>query len=270
MAIGGFRLLIAQDSAGAPAPGLVFHDRVSMGPFTLERWTQPGESVPEAFIKYRWYEHATVLMEGKPVLTLAAEDGSRYRIDEHSGTDINGDGIPDLIVEEYSGGAHCCSSTVIYAVRGTARPYFNVYTEHCSGQLEDLDRDGRMEFVTCDASFAYGYCVYADSPRPNVVYGYDPKKGTYVPDTPRFAKYLTGDIDAAVRAAEAEMKKPEEDRDSSTCVVLRPVLETIYRTGKFDGGLELLRRLYANESDYPEVQKSIVETIRASRHFAPR
>lgn len=127
-----------------------------------------------------------------------------------------------------------------------------------------------MEFVTCDAGFAYQYCVYSDSPRPNVVYGYDPNRGTYVPDTPRFARYLQGDIETDVQAAEAEMGKPEEDRDSATCVVLRPVLETIYRTGKFDGGLELLRRLYGNESDYPEVQKSIVETIKASQHFASR
>jgi hypothetical protein len=269
----GLEPLKAQDAATAPDPALVFHDRASMGPLVVERWIRPGETIPDAFIEARWYEHATVLMQGRPVLKLTASDGNRYRIDEHSGTDINGDGIPDLIVEEFSGGAHCCSSTTIYAMRGSAIPYFSVDTEHCSGRFEDHDRDGRMEFTTCDSSFAYDYCAYAYSPRPTVVYSYDPKKGTYVPDTPRFARYLKGDIAVEVRLAEAEMQKPEEDRSTeATCMVLSPVLETIYRTGELQSGLELLSRLYAGPQAWPyaELQKSIVDTIKASRHFAAR
>ena len=144
----GLKPLKAQDSATAPDPALVFHGRASMGPLVVERWIRPGETIPDAFIEAKVYEHATVLMQGRPLLKLTASDGNRYRIDEHSGTDINGDGIPDLIVHEFSGGAHCCSSTVIYAVRGSAIPYFRVYTEHCGGKLEDLDHDRRMEFTT--------------------------------------------------------------------------------------------------------------------------
>src|SRR5215471_18484906 len=112
-AVAGLEPLKAQDPDTAPAQGLVFHDRLTMGRLVIERWILPGENVPEPFIESRWYEHATVLMQGKPVLKVTASEGNRYRIDEHSGADINGDGIPDLVIEEYSGGAHCCSSTVI-------------------------------------------------------------------------------------------------------------------------------------------------------------
>ena len=269
IAIAAPESLVAQNQALAPAAGLVLHDKTHMGPFVFLRWTEPDETVPEWFIKDSWYEHVTVLLKGKPVLKLTGGGGVRYRIDEHSGTDINADGVPDLIVEKYTGGAHCCSSTVMYAVREMAKPYFSVETEHCSGRLKDLDRDSRLEFVTCDAAFAYTYCPYVDSPKPEVVYSYNATKGTFVPDTPRFARYLT-DINSEIQDVEAERRKPVEDRAFGACLVLRPVLDTIYRTGKFDAGLELLRRLYGTDDDFEEVKKSIVETIRASRHFAAR
>ena len=269
LATAGSQSLEAQNPGGAPASGLVAHDETRIGSFIVVRWTAPDETVPDAFIKNHWYEHVTILKQGKPVLKLTTTEGIRYRIDENSGTDINGDGIPDLIIEEYTGGAHCCSSTVIYAVTGLAKPYFKVDTEHCSGRLKDLDHDGRMEFITCDASFAYAYCPYADSPRPDVVYRYDLKQRTYVPDTPRFARYLT-DIVSEIQGAETEMRKPVEDRAFGACAVLQPVLDMIYRTGKFDAGLELFRRLYGNDDDFAEIQKSLIETIRASKHFAAR
>ena len=67
------------------------------------------------------------------------------------------------------------------------------------------------------------------------------------------------------------MQKPAADRNPSvTCMVLRPVLEAIYRTGKLDSGLELLRRLYANEGDHAQIQKSIADKVKVSPHFAAR
>ena len=82
-----------------------------------------------------------------------------------------------------------------------------------------------------------------------------------------FARYLS-DISSEIQDVEIKRRKPEEDRVSGACLVLRPVLDTIYRTRRFDAGLELLRRLYGTEDDFEDVQKSIVGTIRASKHFA--
>ena len=43
------------------------------------------------------------------------------------------------------------------------------------------------KFITCDDQWAYAYCSFADSPFPRVIYSYDPTRGMYLLDTPRFA-----------------------------------------------------------------------------------
>ena len=43
--------------------------------------------------------------------TLAA-----YTLADSTGTDVNGDGLPDVVVSAWSGGAHCCYSSGVYSV----------------------------------------------------------------------------------------------------------------------------------------------------------
>ena len=37
-----------------------------------------------------------------------------------TGSDVNGDGYPDVVVETFSGGAHCCFGTQVYSLRPDA------------------------------------------------------------------------------------------------------------------------------------------------------
>ena len=94
--------------------------------------------------------------------TLAA-----YTLADLTGTDVNGDGLPDLVVFAWSGGAHCCYSSGVYSVgEEDVKPVLALATGNCGpGEFEDLDGDGTREFVVCDDRFANMYCSFADSPR---------------------------------------------------------------------------------------------------------
>src|ERR1041385_6109485 len=134
-----------------------------------------------------------------------------FSIDEHSGTDVNHDGVVDLIRREYSGGAHCCTTVRLYSVTDAeARPYFSLKTGNCGVELRDLDGDGILELVTCYDAFAYQYWPYAASALPPVVYRYDPDRRTYSPDTPRYVAAFRAQLNRDLDYAREELAKPED------------------------------------------------------------
>jgi hypothetical protein len=82
--------------------------------------------------------------------------------------DIESDGEPDVLLDLFSGGAHCCSVTQIFRYDPGTQTY--VKTEHNWGdpsyKLVDLGKNGRYEFQTADDSFAYEFTDYAYSGLP--------------------------------------------------------------------------------------------------------
>jgi hypothetical protein len=82
--------------------------------------------------------------------------------------DLEGTGEPDVVLDLYSGGAHCCTVVQIFSFDTTANTYVN--TERVFGdpdaKVVDLRHDGRFEFLTADDSFAYRFTDFAASGLP--------------------------------------------------------------------------------------------------------
>jgi hypothetical protein len=82
--------------------------------------------------------------------------------------DLDASGEPEVVLDLYTGGAHCCSVEQVFSFSAATDRY--VRTERDFGdpgaRLEDLRRDGRLEFVTADDRFAYTFTDYAASGLP--------------------------------------------------------------------------------------------------------
>lgn len=82
--------------------------------------------------------------------------------------DLDHTGQPNVVLDLFTGGAHCCSVAQVF----TFDPGTNAYvkTEHNFGdpgeRIVDLNHDGHFEFVTADDAFAYAFTDFAASGLP--------------------------------------------------------------------------------------------------------
>jgi hypothetical protein len=74
--------------------------------------------------------------------------------------DLDGDGEPEVIVDAYTGGAHCCDLGFVYRFTGTT--YAASVHDFLDAGFAITDLGGPV-FVTADARFAYAFTDFADS-----------------------------------------------------------------------------------------------------------
>ena len=83
-------------------------------------------------------------------------------------TDVQNDGAADVLLNLYSGGAHCCSIAEVFSPRAAPGGRYVLAAAHDFGdpgyRLRTLG--GRESFVTGDDSFAYAFTDYAASGLP--------------------------------------------------------------------------------------------------------
>jgi len=76
-----------------------------------------------------------------------------------------------LIVANYSGGAHCCTEVTIFERRDGRwnRSELGSWDGDVPATPKDLDNDGRKEMVFVDQAFLYAFASYAESAAPPVI-----------------------------------------------------------------------------------------------------
>jgi len=254
---------LAQTPRDAPENGYRLHDERTAGVFTIQRWV--NAATPEVSAA-GVCDCITVVYEGGRRVIGVGTPGTMaaYTFTSLSGTDINGDGLPDLVVSAWSGGAHCCYSTGVYSVGEDVRVALLVETGNCGpGDFEDLDGNGTREFVTCDDRWAYTYCSFADSPFPRVIYSFDPTRGAYVVDTPKYASRYREELAAALNSAQTWITESGgRDEGLDKCRLLKPALGLMY-SGRLSDGVALIRGLY-HGADREQFERETIERVRAS------
>ncbi len=150
----------------------------------FENYTVRIYSIPKAHQKPAFVE---IWQDGR---VLFQHRGFRFRIgyafeDEEldnsliaMGRNITGNGIPNLVLSEWSGGAHCCMLFHIFELGKTFRKIATLDAAHGDlAHFADLDGDGKLEFVANDWTFAYWHTSFAGSPAPTIILRY--QHGSY-------------------------------------------------------------------------------------------
>lgn len=82
--------------------------------------------------------------------------------------DKTGDGIPDIMIDYFSGGAHCCSSTYFINLGEQVELVEVINTEHAGMSVMGKNPKGGLRFATNENAFAYWNIHFAGSPLPPV------------------------------------------------------------------------------------------------------
>jgi hypothetical protein len=176
-----------------------------------------------------------------------------------------------LVVEQYSGGAHCCYSYWIYDLSQNARLIFDNGKYGTGNPLTpvDLDGDGAFEFSHSIMAFDYFHMSHASSIFPQAVFAYDKKAGEYRPANRRFSSYALGGIEDDLKELETLKAggNPEGDElytERHFSAVLQVTLKYIY-AGKRDEGWSFFEREYTTHEGIgkQKMRAEIEETLAA-------
>jgi hypothetical protein len=92
--------------------------------------------------------------------------------------DLDGDDEPEVSLDLFTGGAHCCRMYWAYRWDGATYVAQEIQTGSSSYTQRDLNRDRRPEWITTDPRFEYLFTSFADSGVPVRIYTY--RDGSFV------------------------------------------------------------------------------------------
>jgi hypothetical protein len=125
--------------------------------------------------------------------------------------DLEGTGDPDIVLDLYSGGAHCCTVEQVFSFDAATTTY--VKTEQVFGdpdaKIVDLAHDGHFEFLTADDSFAYEFTDFAASGLPIEILTFANAHFTDV--TRSYPKLIAKDAAVWLKAFKAQAKQHYPD-----------------------------------------------------------
>lgn len=113
--------------------------------------------------------------------------------------DLDGDGEPEVWLDTYTGGAHCCFQSRFFHYVPAQRAYASTRQDwsHAGYRVKDLGADGRPELVSADARFAYVFTYFAASLFPVQIWHF--QRGRVLDVTRSFQAQVRNDADALWR-----------------------------------------------------------------------
>jgi hypothetical protein len=210
----------------------------------------PSSMVREEDVKFESYEVRTyragkeaetlqafeILKGGRRIFSRVDDHGLRYNIgcvnDDDTGNleirpgkDITGAGKPNLVMSDWTGGAHCCFTYYIFELNDHVREVGRINAEDGDICRFQEERDGKVDFLIYDWAFAYWKTSFFASPAPQIIMRYQP--GGYKVATDLMVKPAPS-RDGFAQLVEKGRRIPRNDDGSPTSEFWGIMLDLIY------------------------------------------
>lgn len=166
------------------------------------------------------------------------------------GTDVTGDGVPDLIIGYQPEGHHGYKAT-IYSLGSDFKKVMTIEGEDNPVYIKDVDGDGLFEVLSADSTFNDFYSGYANSAKPRVIQRI--KKNRLVVATDLMKSLKVSPEYLKKRAAEGKKIYADGTKDENVAATFIPyvtgeMLNLVY-TGNADSAWKLLDQVWPLSKD---------------------
>jgi hypothetical protein len=156
------------------------------------------------------------------------DDQQPFRV----GEDVLGLGAPTLVVQGFSGGAHCCFSVTVVILGDEVRALPTIKLEDVEFvQAKKVPGRDALVLETNDDTFAYWRAPFATSSAGRVILSFDKKAGRYAADAElmRAPPPSPADLEALGRKAhEAHQHEIDQGSDDVPPELTQPILDLVY------------------------------------------
>jgi len=185
---------------------------------------------------------------------LIDTDTSYDRVFSMKDYDLEGNKKKELVIERYTGGAHCCTYIMAGAIDDDGYEVYDTLFWGDSGfDIQDLNKDGVMEISGVDTRFGYAFTNFADSKFPVLIYRF--LNGKFVNITKKFPALVQKDIDDYKEGLKEDFPKgfdcPKKAGDEtfntdagSVKAYLAAIMEDYYNLGKVLEGYSYIEKVY--------------------------
>ncbi|MBI3513889.1 MAG: hypothetical protein HY060_07495 [Proteobacteria bacterium] len=118
------------------------------------------------------------------------------------GTDLTGDGIPKIVIQQFTGGAHCCSIALVFALGRQLSLIDRINGRDGPVQFVREDDTGRWLVFLSDWMFRYWRGPFATTPQCDLVLSWDVGKFRLITEGMRHPPYMR----AALKHRAAELR----------------------------------------------------------------
>lgn len=179
--------------------------------------------------------------------------------------DLDANGEPEVLIDLYTGGAHCCSYTQIYAYHAASNSYRRVKGSwgDYGYDLVDLDKDGKLELNSRDFRFAAAFTAYAASGAPPRIFRFE--NGKLVNVTREFRSVIKSNLRDYLRLYKKIRKDPDVPDVRG---FLAAYVADKYLLGQADSAFDLVNAAYrrgelnALDGDTSPSGKKYISTLR--------
>lgn len=91
-------------------------------------------------------------------------------------SDLNGDKVEDLVLQVFTGGAHCCTKWYVFSLGDNFQCLTTLDAGHGYIRLAELNKDGIKEIETQDWCMAYWHSSFAECRPADIILGYQNQK----------------------------------------------------------------------------------------------
>ena len=191
---------------------------------------------------------------------------------QHGFFNFLGKNDKQLIVNTYSGGAHCCDDYIIYELKPSFRTIYDTRKLDSGSDIGnqlipvDIDGDGIFEFYQSVMTFDYFYESHAGSVFPPAVFAFDKDKNEFVLANKKFPNFVMKELDKNLRRVENYTGKnqSENTRKMYERYIVRMKFLYLVYAGKESKAWEYFNENYVFEDkeDYrQDVKKKIFKDL---------